>query len=339
MTATAVVSVGGPEGPRAKIEATDSETVVGRKPPKPGVFKQQHPDSPKREPTGQAVSPEPADVGRAPTVDRPPTPQPSEAAASAAPEATDSAEDEGTPPSVGTKPGTELSEAPGVSPDPEAAADLPVARAELGVLIAETAAVEEEASAEAGAPAEGKAPTAGEEATPEAPNLSGAEPEPISVSTSARKGFEQHKLTETAAAIKREENPEDPAVAHKIQENALNAHYQARAVEVENSRRIGVVRNSAEYKTGREVALRSIAAKLKPGDIVDEDAVDRQTLMNYLKAQDEDRDKPRYRLRQFMKSKKPGFIQAILEAFIAVGLSTGEQVGTQSVTPLQPGRT
>jgi hypothetical protein len=230
-------------------------------------------------------------------------------------------ENKGAPPSVDMKSGTEPPKNPDGSPDPEAAADLPVARAELGDII--------DANAASTGPVEG-------EEKPKAPVApSTAESEEFHVPENnevVKKAYEEKftSLKDAASTKARRELTEPEKQA--LRERALKDAY----IGTLKPGRAEAIKRDVGYKAMRGAAAESLKAKAKPGEIVTPEAVDREALSVYLQAKDVDRDKPWYLLRQLKK--KLGFGKMIAEILLAVGLSTGEQAGTQSVRSLQPGR-
>lgn len=342
--------------PRVNAEANSAtsasggENLLGSHPPTRLTGRRQHPDGPKREPTGSVVSSESADAGGAPTADHPPTPQSPEAtgplpAETAAPATPTSNEAFKPSPEWQTIPkGTAIPEGATVRMDMKTGENyarwdtLPGSRGEPEDPAIE--ALEAEAEILVDEQSEGHAPTApaaAGEATPELPVApSTTKPEEFHVPTRAKDEFAVEIAGFTAAAVEAGKNPLDPAVASEIQENALESVYLKRADALKPGRAEAIKRDPG-YKAMREAAAESLKVNAEPGEVVTSEAVDREALTNYLQVQDEDRDKPGYLLRQLKK--KLGFGKMIAEILLAVGLSTGEQVGTQSVTPLQPGRT
>jgi len=319
--APAVVSSSGPEGSGTRIEISNGNIDAGG-----GEFSWTSHSSTGG--VGRRDGPNRVDAG---SVESSVTPvaAPSLLEASSTTPSTEAVaptEDNSAPPSVDPKPGTEPPEAPDGSPDPEAAADLPVARAELGDIIDANAA----STGAEGAPAEG-------EEKPELPVApSTTKPEEFHVPRDAKRGYE--KELKSLIKAKRDELGRNltESEAQELREQALKAHWQKEAARVKTADvEIEEIRKDPKFKGLNEAVARERAADLKPGDMDDPDEVEIEALAKYLEAKAIAKDKLPFYQRW---KKKLGFGKMIAEILLAVGLSTGEQAGTQSVKSLQPGR-
>jgi hypothetical protein len=218
--------------------------------------------------------------------------------------------------------------------DAEAAANLPVVREALGD-IEETNATGTDAEPAVPTTA-GEVPADGEETKPELPVASSADkPEAFHVPRDAKSGYKKELKSLVKAERAKVKRKLTNTEMQELREQALEAHYQKEAARIQSlDSELEEIRNDPVYKAEHEAVEKLAVVNLKPGELINPGQVERNAISAYLQARDADNDKKSYE----RWKKKLGFGKMIAEILLAVGLSTGEQAGTQSVRPLQPGR-
>jgi len=136
-------------------------------------------------------------------------------------------------------------------------------------------------------------------------------------------------------------NINDEAVKVRLQDEAFKNIYARRVQRMEaNPKYLAKIISSEEYKKAREVAMARARSRLGKGQAdkdIDQQAVDRDTLMGYLQAKDTQRSESFHLLKETGRKIKKNWSE-VLKFLLAIIIGSAEQQTKEATKAPQSGR-